>query len=128
MDRRHRSERAYMTPHRNGMNNVKKANNIDAITMGNGKGEDAAVIGNIDGRLCDKNGNVLNDAKISDVTHLPKGKYNLFSITEFQNDGWTLGGNADAIWLTKGDVKIKFDIKIPTPKGVLYAMYHERKT
>jgi hypothetical protein len=59
---------------------------------------------------------------------LPKAKYNLFSITKLQNDGWTLGGNADAIWLTKGDIEIKFDIKIPTPKGVLYAMYHQRNT
>jgi hypothetical protein len=59
---------------------------------------------------------------------LPKGKYNLFSITKLQNDGWILGGNAAAIWLTKGDIEIKFDIKIPTPKGALYAMYHERKT
>jgi hypothetical protein len=90
--------------------------------MGNGKSGDATVIGNIDERLCDKNGNVLNDAKVSDVTHLPKCKYNLFSITKLQNDGWTLGGNADTIWLTKGDIKIKFDIKIPTPKGVIYAM------
>jgi hypothetical protein len=71
---------------------------------------------------------VLNDAKISDVTHLPEAKYNLFSITKLQNEGWTLGGNAGAIWLTKGDVEIKFDIKIPTPKGVLYAMYHQRDT
>jgi hypothetical protein len=104
----------HMTPHRNGMNNVKKAKGNDAITMGNGKSEDATVIGNIDGKLCDKNGNTLNDAKISDVTHLPKGKYNLFSITKLQNDGWILGGNADAIWLTKGDIEIKFNIKIPT--------------
>jgi hypothetical protein len=119
----------HMTPHRSGMHNVKKAKHVDAITMGNGKSEeDAAVIGSIDGKLCDKNGNVLNDAKIIDVTHLPKAKYNLFSITKLQNDGWTLGGNADAIWLTKGDVEIKFNIKIPTPKGVLYAMYHEHKT
>jgi hypothetical protein len=119
----------HMTMHRNGMNGIKKAKHVDAITMGNGKSKDAAVIGNIDGRLCDKNGNVLKDAKISDVTHdLPKGKYNLFSITKLQNDGWILGGNADAIWLTKGDIEIKFDIKIPTPKGVLYAMYHEYKT
>jgi hypothetical protein len=117
-----------MTPHRGGMHHIKKAGQVDAITMGNVKSEDATVIGNIDGRLCDKNGNVLNDAKISDVTHLPKGKYNLFSIKKLQNDGWTLGGNADAIWLTKGDIEIKFKIKIPTPKGVLYAMYHERKT
>jgi hypothetical protein len=118
----------HMTPGRGGMHHVEKAGQGDAITMGNGKSEDTAVIGNIDGRLCDKNGNVLNDEKISDVTHLPKGKYNLFSITKLQNDGWTLGGNADTIWLTKGNIEIKFDIKIPAPKGVLYAMYHERKT
>jgi hypothetical protein len=104
------------TPHQSGMHDVKKAKHVDDITMSNGRSEDAAVIGNINGRLCDKNGNVLNDAKISNVTHLPKGKYNLFSITKLQNDGWTLGGNADAIWLTKGDIEIKFDIKIPTPK------------
>jgi hypothetical protein len=117
-----------ITLHRNGMYDVKKAKCNDAITMGNGKSEDATVIGNIDGKLCHKNGNTfLNDAKTSDVTNLPKGKYNLFSITKLQNDGWILGGNADAIWLTKGDIEIKFDIKIPTPKGVLYAMYHERK-
>jgi hypothetical protein len=117
-----------MTPHRSGMHDIKTANNADAISMANGKSENAAVIGSIDGRLCDKNGNVLNDAKNSDVTHLLKAKYNLFSITELQNDGCALGGNADAIWLTQGDVKIRFDIKIPTPKGNLYAMYHQRKT
>jgi hypothetical protein len=72
----------HMTPHRSGMHNVKKAKHVDAITMGNGKSEDAAVIGSIDGRLCNKHGNVLNGATISDVTHLPKGKYNLFSITK----------------------------------------------
>jgi hypothetical protein len=30
--------------------------------------------------------------------------------------------------LTKGDIEIKFDIKILTPKGVLYAMHHQRNT
>jgi hypothetical protein len=119
----------HMTPHRGGMYDVKKANPVDAITMANGSSENVTVIGSIDGRLCDKNGNVLNDAKISNVTYLPEAKYNLFSITQLQNeDGWTLGGNADAIWLTKGDIEIKFDIKIPTPKGDLYAMYHQRNT
>jgi hypothetical protein len=118
----------HMVLHRSGMHGIKTANNADAISMANGKSENAAVIGSIDGRLCDKNGNVLNDAKIRDVTHLPKAKYNLFSITKLQNDGRALGGNADAIWLTKGNVEIRFDIKIPTPKGNLYAMYHQRKT
>jgi hypothetical protein len=118
----------HMTPHRSGMHDVKAAKLVDTITMANGSSENAAVIGSIAGRLCDKNGNVLNDAKIIDVTHLPEAKYNLFSITKLQNEGWILGGNADAIWLTKGDVESKFDIKIPTPKGVFYAMYHQRDT
>jgi hypothetical protein len=39
-----------------------------------------------------------------------------------------LSGNSDAIWLTKRDVEIKFDIIIPTPKGVLYAIYYQRDT
>jgi hypothetical protein len=123
-----KGDSVHMTPHRGGMHDVKKANPVDAITTANGSSENATVIGSIDGRLCDKNGNVLNDAKISNVTYLPEAKYNLFSITKLQNDGWTLGGNADAIWLSKGDIEIKFDIKIPTPKGVLYAMYHQRNT
>jgi hypothetical protein len=33
-----------MTPHRSGMHDVKKAKPVDAITMGNGKSEDATVI------------------------------------------------------------------------------------
>jgi hypothetical protein len=107
---------------------LKKAKSVDAITMANGSSEDATVIGNISGRVCDKNGNVLNDAKTNDVTHLPEGKYNLFSITKLQNEGWILSGDDNAIWLTKGDIEIKFDIIILTPKGVLYAMYHQRDT
>jgi hypothetical protein len=118
-----------MSLHQSGMHDVKKAKPVNAITMANGSSEDATVIiGNISGRVCDKNGNVLNDAKITDVTHLPEAKYNLFSITKLQNEDWMLRGNSDAIWLTKGDVKIKFDIKIQTPKGVLYAMYHQQDT
>jgi hypothetical protein len=77
----------HMSPHRGGMRDLKKARYINAIAMANGSSEDATVIGNISGRVCDKNGNVLNDAKITDVTHLPKGKYNLFSITKLQNKG-----------------------------------------
>jgi hypothetical protein len=118
----------HMAPHRSGMRDLQKAKSVGAINMANGSSEDATVIGNISGRVCDKNGNVLNEAKITDVTHLPEGKYKLFSITKLQTEGWILSGDANAIWLTKGDIEIKFDIKIPTPKGVLYAMYHQRNT
>jgi hypothetical protein len=45
------------------MHDVKKAKPVDAITMANGSSEDATVIGNINGRVCDKNGNVLTMRK-----------------------------------------------------------------
>ena len=38
-----------------------------------------------------------------------------------------IGGNANAIWLEKGDYKILFDIKIKTPKGALFCAYFKRK-
>jgi hypothetical protein len=82
-----RGASVHMTPHRSGMHDVKTAKLVDAITMANGSSENATVIGSIAGRLCDKNGNVLNDAKIIDMTHLPEAKYNLFSITKLQKEG-----------------------------------------
>ena len=40
-----------------------------------------------------------------------------------QNEGWLLHGDKDRIWITKEKGKIVFDIKIPAPKGAVYAMY-----
>ena len=42
-------------------------------------------------------------------------------------DGWILGGNKESMWLEKGDQKIKFDIKISTPKGALFCIYFKRE-
>jgi hypothetical protein len=60
------------------------------------------------------------------VTHLPTGKFNLFSLTKMQKNGWLLHDNAKAIWLTKGDDTIIFDIIIPTPEGMVFAVYFNR--
>ena len=43
------------------------------------------------------------------------------------NQGWILGGDDKGIWLTKDDQKLLFDIAIPTPKGMLFAMYIKRE-
>ncbi len=32
------------------------------------------------------------------------------------------------MWLTKGERTVIFDIKIPTPKGTLYAIYFKRES
>ena len=41
-------------------------------------------------------------------------------------DKWELGWNENAMWLTKGNQKLMFNIKIPTPKGFLFAMFFNR--
>ena len=51
------------------------------------------------------------------------GCVNLFSVTQLIKNGWTLQADKSALWLTKGNIKINFDIIIPTPKGMIFAMY-----
>ena len=65
----------------------------------------------------------MNNVKI-----VPNSKFNLFSLTKRQNDGWILGGNKDSIWLEKDGAKIKFDIRIETAEGVIFAIYIKRNT
>jgi hypothetical protein len=40
--------------------------------------------------------------------------------------GWKMGDDESSIWIKKDDMKIEFDIQIPTPKGYLYVMYMKR--
>jgi hypothetical protein len=60
---------------------------------------------------------------MKDVTVLKHGKFNLFSIPKMLTQGWKLGGDGEQIRIFKEDARIDFDIKIPTPKGALYAMH-----
>jgi hypothetical protein len=70
----------------------------------------------------------MGQATLTEVTILPTGKFNLFSLTKLVNNGWILGGDYETMWLTKGERTVTFDIKIPTPKGTLYAMYFKRES
>ena len=61
---------------------------------------------------------------MKDVVLVPDCTFNLFSISKWLKQGWRLGGTNDALMLTSpnGNTKIKFDIKISTPNGLLYAI------
>jgi len=48
------------TPHLIGMKNVRMVNDADAVTMGSGKQERAAKIGDISSVMCNKNGDTLS--------------------------------------------------------------------
>jgi hypothetical protein len=111
-----------------GFKNAKKGTDNDAITMGNGAREGAAMIGDLQGPMCTKEGNKLAVATLKDVAYLPTLKFNLFSITKLQQDGWILHGNKDQIKLTKGNCSVVFNIVIDTPKGAIFALYLKRNT
>ena len=115
----------HMTPHKAGITNLRKATHLDTITMGNGTSETATAIGDVHGEIREQNGKRIK-AIISNVTLLPSGKYNLFSVTQMLKKGWKLTGNADELALTNGTQIIKFDIKIHTPRGILFAMHFAR--
>ena len=58
---------------------------------------------------------------MSDVTYVPSGCYNLFSITKLMKDGWMLQGEIETgITLTREGKEIHFGEKVHTTKGVLF--------
>ena len=77
--------------------------------------------------LVDKDGAQLGEVIITDMSHLPEGNFNLFSVTRLQKMGWMLTGNADYIKLAKGKKSLLFNIVINTPKGALYVRKIQQK-
>jgi len=107
----------HSTPHSISLTNVKEAKGSDTITMGNGDTEQANKIADIKSMMCNKYRVERGQATLTEVTILPTGKFNLFSLTKLMNNGWILGGDHETMWLTKGKRTVTFDIKIPTPIG-----------
>ncbi len=62
------------------------------------------------------NGNQVEEVTITDVSHLPEGNFNLFSLARLQKKGWTLSGNVEYIKLQKGGNSLLFKIVVNTPK------------
>jgi hypothetical protein len=92
----------------------------------NGKTEKTENIGKLRGTFCDKFGSKVIDITLEDVHYVPNQAINLFSLTKAMKNGWTVHGNDDEISILKGDLKINFDIKIPTAKGFLMSGYINR--
>jgi hypothetical protein len=117
-----------MTAHQQGLMNIRTATNDETIMMGNGNSELATVIGTLPGTVCDQYGNELNKVAIENVSYLPNGTFNLFSLTQMFLKGWVMGNNKISIWIEKGRNKVTFDLMIPTPKGMMFAMYFACET
>ncbi len=83
----------HMTAHQQGLIDIQNATNDATITMGNGDLESATVIGTLPGTVCDQYGNELNKVAIENVSYLPNGTFNLFSLTQMILKGWVMGNN-----------------------------------
>jgi hypothetical protein len=52
--------------------------------------------------------------------------YNLISLTQFTEKGWLMSGNSESIVVSKDGMQMKFDIKINTARGAIFAVYFKR--
>jgi hypothetical protein len=79
------------------------------------------------GMYCDKHGNDQFAVKLRDVDFIPESHYNLVSLTKLMEEGHKVSGNKkDGLSVEKGGRRIKFDIRVETPKGVLWCAYIRR--
>ena len=117
-----------MTPHRMGMTEVSNPQEDIHVVLGNKQVEKSTAVGCISSIVCDNQGNQKFNGKITDVALVPDCAFNLFSLLKRLKKGWNLHGNKDTLTLSSPDgaCKLRFDIKITTPNGVLYAIYMKR--
>ena len=65
---------------------------------------------------------------MSNVTFVPSGWYNLFSMTKLIKNGWMLhGGINTGITLTQDGKEIHFGEKVHTTKGILFVAKIQRQ-
>ena len=109
-----------------GMTKLEPAEGNAGVRMGNNAVEQPKDVGQLAGMVCNKFGNQLNRVTIHDVAVIPSAGYNLFSISKMLKQGWKLTGDEELLVITKGENKLVFDIRVQTPRGVLFAFYLKR--
>lgn len=65
---------------------------------------------------------------VKNVSYLSNVTFNLFSLTQMTAKWWIMGGHNESIWIKKGYNKVVFNMMIPTPKGMWFAMYFAHDT
>ena len=115
----------HMTPHRERLESIRNIT-ANAITMGNGTTEVVTESGDLFGEI--KSKGKTSPIRIQDVTIMPNGTFNLFSVSQALSKGWEMEGNKNETTLKKGKCELKFDLKISTSKGVLYATKIARRS
>lgn len=110
-----------------GMINTRVPDMKEIVIMGNGSSADSAMIGDIVGTIYDKNGDEVTPVILTEATYSKDAKFNLFSsITFMLKKGWKMSANSNEIVLMKEKMALEFDVKVPTPNGVLYCLRLKR--
>jgi hypothetical protein len=115
----------HATANKAGLQDINKTRTTIMMSIGNT--ETTTEPGTLKGTICDQHRNELNKAMIENVSYLPNGTFNLFSITQMMAKGWVMGNNKNSFWIEKDQKKVIFDMKISTPDGgTLFTMNFTR--
>jgi hypothetical protein len=77
-----------------GMKNLRMGGSGGCIKMASGRAKEAAIqVGDLPGIVCDQHGQALQNVILHDVTYAPSFKFNLFSTSKLQREGWTMVGD-----------------------------------
>ena len=106
-----------------GFQNKEPANAADHIVDASGNDLIGKTAGDVSGVFCDKYGTERNKVIIEEMVYSPDSEFNVFSLTIRLDAGYELGDDKNAIWISKGDQKIGFDIKIKTLNEAIFVAY-----
>jgi hypothetical protein len=67
------------------------------VTTGNGHSEAPLWYGDLPVTLCDMEGNVKGDSKMTHVAFVPTSKFNLLSLIRLMINKWIIGGDENSI-------------------------------
>eukprot|EP00980_Cylindrotheca_fusiformis_P026291 scaffold15736_cov57-Cylindrotheca_fusiformis.AAC.1 len=96
------------------------------VSLGNGNTVKIQKYGQVAGQFVDKQEEKMMKAILDEVAYYPESATNVFSSARLMKKGWSLGNNQHSLWITKGQLKILFDVQVETPRGVLYCANFQR--
>ena len=96
------------------------------MTIGDGNAIVPSAKCTIRGQVIDKNDSLTQKVVMAEVTCSRSAKFNLFRITTRIKKGWILSRTKENLTLTKGIRNVVLDVKINTPKGVLFSIRIKR--
>jgi len=115
----------HSTKHRQGGINARPSSSRTRGIYGQAITPDSEV--DLPGIYCDKDGDEQFTVKLRNVDVTPESHYNLISLTRLMEERHMIKeSKKNGITACKGNHEIKFNIRVETPKGVLWCAYIKR--